>query len=205
MKRDSEIQQKLVLNAPVGVRKMSEDEGEKFFLDYWQLEGQDAPDPSSAQEPGTEIGRIAQSRGPVLEDDLKQYQNGSVSLPLHPPFPLHADAEQRSGPQNWFFARSLFQRDFQCPSGTSDCSSIGQKNSCCQTGESCVKITDTGLGDVGCCPAGQTCGASISSCDTKNGYTSCPNSPNGGCCIPGYACQDVGCRFSVCACTDVIC
>ncbi|KAG2163672.1 hypothetical protein JADG_003411 [Aureobasidium aubasidani] len=36
IRRDLEIQQRLNVASPSGIRKMSEDEGEKFFLDYWQ-------------------------------------------------------------------------------------------------------------------------------------------------------------------------
>ncbi|KAH0343936.1 hypothetical protein KCU81_g5053, partial [Aureobasidium melanogenum] len=40
IRRDVEIQQKLNLTSPCGMRKMSDDEGEKFFLDYWQFNEQ---------------------------------------------------------------------------------------------------------------------------------------------------------------------
>ncbi|KAL2026577.1 hypothetical protein VTO58DRAFT_102557 [Aureobasidium pullulans] len=41
IRRDLEIQQRLNVASPSGIRKMSEDEGEKFFLDYWQFGEQD--------------------------------------------------------------------------------------------------------------------------------------------------------------------
>ena len=41
LKRDLEIQRRINTAPPSAMRKMSEDEGEKFFLDYWQF---DIPD-----------------------------------------------------------------------------------------------------------------------------------------------------------------
>ncbi|KAK5089453.1 hypothetical protein LTR70_005964 [Exophiala xenobiotica] len=38
VKRNLQIQQKLQQQTPAGIRKMSGDPGEKFFLDYWQFE-----------------------------------------------------------------------------------------------------------------------------------------------------------------------
>lgn len=85
----------------------------------------------------------------------------------------------------------LDKRDFQCPAGTSNCASIDRPETCCPEGQTCQRVQDTGLGDVGCCPQGQTCGGSLSDCG--QGYTSCPNFANRGCCIPGYACVTGGC------------
>ena len=86
--------------------------------------------------------------------------------------------------------RMIFEtRDFQCPGGTYSCSSIGHDDLCCYSTDTCVSTSE----GVGCCPRGASCGQEVSSCDTEAGYTSCPNSPNGGCCIPGASCEGTGC------------
>lgn len=99
-----------------------------------------------------------------------------------------------------FFSRmharaALAKRQFACPAGTNSCSSIGAPDVCCGTGSTCINVNNSpGVGSVGCCPRGQTCSGSIS-CDTSNGYSSCPDAPNGGCCIPGFRCDGIGCKY----------
>ncbi|KAF2021467.1 hypothetical protein BU24DRAFT_457446 [Aaosphaeria arxii CBS 175.79] len=170
VKRGISIQERLQREKPIGLKKMTADEGEMFFLDNWIF----ASDLENNKK----------------RSETEQFLNGSMNAfsPLRP----HAeknifDSVRRFNPRS-----SLFARDFQCPSGTTSCSSIGEPNSCCGTDDTCMRVDDTGFGSVGCCPKGQTCAGSIS-CDEKNGYSSCPDSPNGGCCLPGYSCQDVGC------------
>ncbi|KIW36980.1 uncharacterized protein PV06_10878 [Exophiala oligosperma] len=167
LKRDIDVQQKLQEQPVTGVRKMSHDPGEKFYLDYWGFNEEDE------------------------EMSYLTYTNATIWATLHRPMRVHSQPGNQS-----FFARLpgwnlLSKRDFQCPSGTSACTSINRPNSCCASGSTCEIVEDTGLGDVGCCPSGQTCAGTLSSCE--EGYTSCPNDPGGGCCIPGYACYDVGC------------
>ncbi|GAM82857.1 hypothetical protein ANO11243_008430 [Dothideomycetidae sp. 11243] len=167
-------QQRNSKQKPIGVRKMSDDEGEMFFpYEYWQF------DPFASR--GT---------SPV---DQTEIGNCSYEV-LNPPLAPHV--EQNPGSKLSRMAYHLFKRDFQCPTGTFSCSSIGQSNSCCSTGETCITVQDTGLGPVGCCPQGQTCGGAVASCNTAEGYSSCPGTPNGGCCIPGYSCQGVGCVYT---------
>ncbi|KAJ9639793.1 hypothetical protein H2204_003586 [Knufia peltigerae] len=166
LKRDIDVQQKLQEQPVTGVRKMSHDPGEKFYLDYWGFNEEDE------------------------EMSYLTYTNATIWATLHRPMRVHSQPGNQS-----FFARLpgwnlLSKRDFQCPSGTSACTSINRPNSCCASGSTCEIVEDTGLGDVGCCPSGQTCAGTLSSCE--EGYTSCPNDPGGGCCIPGYACYDVG-------------
>ncbi|KAF2155638.1 hypothetical protein K461DRAFT_274653 [Myriangium duriaei CBS 260.36] len=155
---------------PIGVRKMSDDEGEMFFLDYWQL------DPLASRA--------------SIQSDLTDTGN-STYQPFNPPLSPHSDSYHSS--KSLRIAHQLFKRDFQCPTNTFACTSIGQPNNCCANGETCISVQDTGLGPVGCCPQGQSCGGAVASCNTAQGYSSCPGSPNGGCCIPGYSCQGVGC------------
>ena len=173
IKRELQIQQRLQQEPAVGVKKMSDDPGEKFFLDYWSFE-------SSFEE----LGNVTTKHTDAAQSDLD------------PPVPLHSDQNISSVPILARYARTNFfdKRGFQCPTNYTACTSIGQPDSCCANGQTCLLITDTGLGDVGCCPDGQSCGGSLSTC--APGYTSCPNNPGGGCCIPGYACYDVGCVLS---------
>lgn len=166
IKRGLDIQQRLQRGSPTGVRKMSGDPGEKFYLEYWGFD---------------------------QEEDMNNYSSWTNASFTSFDQPVRVQTH-RSSPR--LFRRlsgwHLFQtRDFQCPAGTSACASIDRPNSCCATGSTCQLVQDTGLGDVGCCPNGQTCADSLSTCADE--YTSCPNNPGGGCCMPGYACYDVGC------------
>ncbi len=163
-RRELGIQQRLRKEKPVGMRKMSGDPGEKFYLDYW-----------------------------FFADEITSWANESI--PYTNSFPLHSDGSSCAILPRYLDLRllSVFQkRDYQCPSGTSACTAIARPNSCCAVGSTCQIIVNVGLGDVGCCPAEETCGGSVSECG-GNGYTDCPNNPGGGCCIPGYGCDDEGC------------
>ena len=55
-------------------------------------------------------------------------------------------------------------------------------------------VQDTGLGPVGCCPKGTSCSGGVSGC--TDGSTGCASDIGGGCCIPGFVCQGVGCEYS---------
>ncbi|KAL5045702.1 hypothetical protein BDW71DRAFT_183163 [Aspergillus fruticulosus] len=155
-----------------GIRKMSDDAGEKFYMHYWHYE---------------EDAVVANST------DAQTKINRSSVLPrsyhFQPPFFL--------GPERFADLRSLplGRRDFECPFGTNACTSINRSDSCCGTDETCVVVEDTGLGDVGCCPSGQDCSGTIGSC--LEGYASCPSSLGGGCCFPGYECVEGGCAHIV--------
>lgn len=167
---------------PSVVRKMSDDEGEKFYFDYWSW---DDPFFSSSS-----------SKRDVINTSMTELVELQPAILLH----TSTDADSLlSADEKQDYARSarralfmLLGRDFQCPTGTFSCTSIGQPDSCCGNGATCVVVQDTGLGVVGCCPAGETCGDTVSSCGA--GYTSCASSLGGGCCIPGYTCVTGGCR-----------
>lgn len=190
IKRNAEVMEKLAGQAPVGVRKMSGDEGEKFFLDYWQFHGAG----NAEENRGDHATEEQLRRRAAVENDLLDCANISLSHTYLPPLLLHGDWRSKYEHRFRFFSRSnLHERQFLCPAGTSSCAGIDRPNSCCATGETCVLVTDTGLGDVACCPAGTSCAGSVPSCDTASGYSSCPGSPNGGCCIPNYTCEGIGC------------
>lgn len=156
-----------------GVKKMSEDEGEKFFFDYWDFEGAD------------EVGLTATNE----TFNPQSYDNHEAPEIQPRVYPFRPSVSTNMG------FSPLFRRDFKCPTGTFACTAIDRPNSCCGAGDTCVLVQDTGLGDVGCCPQGQTCSGVIGSC--QQGYMSCPASMGGGCCIPGYECVSGGCKFQV--------
>jgi hypothetical protein len=199
IRRDIEIGQRLLHQPVKGIRKMSGDEGEKFFMKYWQFELEsEAPAVNETEEA---LRSAKQRLRPNLIQDnepTRNWANESFSCAPRPPFPFHSEEDSSRKlsllGRHFRLPRALERRSFQCPTGTSACTSIGKPNSCCATGETCQIITDTGLGDVGCCEQGHTCSGELSrGCDS--GLTSCPNNPGGGCCIPGYQCLDVGCKW----------
>lgn len=196
---------------PTAIRKMSPDGGEKFFPEYYAFA--DSDEYAEILPPA----RAAAARRAFDEADAQLLAaNGSAQLGFRPPFAPHrapdeagdlrdiraADVVGRRG--DGLRGRAMFgraaevlaqleKRDWACPTGTNSCESIGYPNSCCQADETCVVVTDTGLGNVGCCPSGQTCSGAVSNC--TNGSTACPSSLGGGCCIAGYICEGVGCMF----------
>ncbi|RAL61352.1 hypothetical protein DID88_009488 [Monilinia fructigena] len=155
----------VVSRSPVGILKMSEDEGEKFFMEYWRFGGEDT-------QSGLD-GRAGSLRERDLKEEARLVMNSSMSLSFRSPFALHTDDHSGSLDYEEIRARGkdsaaalaiLEKKAFQCPTGTSDCSAIGYPNSCCATDETCFQITDTGLGSVGCCPSGGNCGGTITNC-----------------------------------------
>ena len=182
---------------PVGVMKMPADEGEKFYPEYWQFEGELEP---SFMDTSTSHLRIRDE-----EEEAILQANTSAEILYRPPFALHTEHESNSVGYQDLRARKalehrgaatalgiLEKKQFACPNGTSDCSSIGYPNSCCATDETCFVIQDTGLGPVGCCPNGSSCGGTITNCNAPN--TACADNLGGGCCIPNYVCAGVGCK-----------
>ena len=181
--------------APIGVMKMSDDPGEKFYFEYWQYEEELDVTKTQLRIRDEEEVRILLA-------------NVSSSMSYKAPFALHMEGD-------WIFpslksrgmlgrdknaALNLLKRQFTCPTGTADCSAIGQPDSCCATDETCFTIQDTGLGPVGCCPKDADCGGTISACNSPN--TPCTensggNYQGGGCCIPNYVCAGVGCKFRI--------
>ncbi|RAH81454.1 hypothetical protein BO86DRAFT_399865 [Aspergillus japonicus CBS 114.51] len=170
-----------------GVRKMSDDEGEKFFLDYWQFDNNESyytiGNSSNTSDELTSPARRSESLKTTEEVDFQPQ-----TYPFNPSYTSGLEDEGRGWRGDF---SPLLRRDFRCPSGTSNCTSIDRPDSCCSTDDTCVLVKDTGSGDVGCCPKGKTCSGTIGSC--SEGYSSCPSSMGGGCCIPGYECVTGGC------------
>ena len=179
---------------PVGVRKMSGDESEMFFLEYWQIDAKLSDANSLSYRDSSR--QIIRSHGPELvESAVLGLPNASIPHILEAPLALHTERRIMSSPLLRRLPQALSllgERAFQCPSGTSDCSSISRPDSCCPSGETCQLITDSGQGDVGCCGQEQSCSQQVAGC--QQGYSSCPGAQGGGCCIPGYVCVGVGCK-----------
>lgn len=198
-----EVQEKLATQRPLGLLKMNPKECEMFFPEYWQFDADgDAGSAASADNetlnsglwrPGKE-GKAPpeweiSTSADLLEAPLKLHQLHRIQ-PVRPPPAF-----------NWLprLPRGLFsaldKREFQCPGDTLSCTGIDRPNSCCPIGGTCQLIPYGEQGDVGCCREGQTCSQQAAGC--LSGYTSCPVSSGGGCCIPGYDCVDVGCEIFV--------
>ncbi|KAK3988639.1 hypothetical protein QBC44DRAFT_99296 [Cladorrhinum sp. PSN332] len=160
--------------SPTAIRKMPPDDpGAKFHPHYVAF----APQQESQQLSPALLAR-----------QLTPPSNSSSSSDFRPPFAL---LNTSPNPSFDLFRRSALQKkQWSCPSGTNSCAPIGYPNSCCTASETCVAIQDTGLGPVGCCPAGTTCNGSVGGCGSGS---PCGSSVGGGCCIPGFICAGVGC------------
>ncbi|KAE9375585.1 hypothetical protein N431DRAFT_334234 [Stipitochalara longipes BDJ] len=193
---------------PIGVLKMSPDEGEKFYMDYWRFERELEHD----EILGTGISLRARDD----DEEARLLANASALVSFRPPFALHTeewtdiedfeDLRARgvlAGYDSVAVLAMLTKRGFQCPTGTANCSGAGFPNSCCPSSEFCYAIKDTGLGPVGCCPNGSVCGGTISPCNAPN--TACDDTNfGGGCCIPNYVCAGVGCVINPTLITTII-
>ena len=162
-----------------GMKKMSNDEGEKFFMDYWGV---------SSEGHNTEW---------LMGNNNTDPEPGSFQPPV--------SANRGGGRGRGRGILDVNKRDFQCPAGSKSCTAINRPSSCCGTDETCELVEDTGSGDVGCCPRGQQSSGNIGTC--QSGYQACPASLGGGCGFPGYDCVDGGCMFSLslslCVCVYV--
>ncbi|KAL2264739.1 hypothetical protein VTJ83DRAFT_7249 [Remersonia thermophila] len=184
---------------PTAIRKMPPDQGAKFHHEYCAFVDPDTSSPTHAPAHAHAAARRSLDHG----DRALPWANASAELPFRPPFALLADLENGTGgdtPAPWrLFHRAraalalLEKRQWACPKGTRSCDTIGHPNSCCNESETCVPVEDTGLGPVGCCPAGAACGGGVVGC--ADGSTACASEIGGGCCLPGYICQGVGCTF----------
>ena len=208
----------LDFKSPCAVRKMSGDEGEKFYMDYWQFDftsqqqqqlafiGERAKHATDPEEQARRPKPVRLRPRSNVRDDGAQYTNGSTSMAYSPAFLVHTDEQVPFNPHSRrglsrLYPRSgapgapgkaLGKREFKCPSDTDQCASIGRPTSCCAQGETCQLIPGSGLGDVGCCSTSSDCVGQVNSCD--DGFTGCAQDIGGGCCIPGYVCVDEGCE-----------
>ncbi|GAA87484.1 GPI anchored protein [Aspergillus luchuensis] len=147
-----------------GVHKMTDDEGEKFFLDYWLF------DEAYTTSNTSNVSDSSSQAQPYGLDTTEKVDLQPRSYPFRPSYPSDLEVERRGWSEHF---SPLLRREFKCPSGTYGCSSIDRPESCCSTSDTCVLVNDTGSGD--------------------DGYSSCSSSLGGGCCIPGYECVTGGC------------
>lgn len=196
-----EVQERIGIQRPLGLLKMNPEEGEMFFPEYWRFDpdGYTGPWTASLDKETSISGSQVQG---TERDMLRDWANATIGDILEAPLKLHKlhhNQQVRSQTVlDWLprmprgLLTPLSRREFQCPGDTLSCTEINKPNSCCPIGGTCQPISDSELGDVGCCREGQTCSQQVAGC--LNGYTSCPASSGGGCCIPGYECIDVGCE-----------
>lgn len=183
LQRNAAITSQLAAGPALGVKKMSDDEGEKFFLDYWSF--------------GDVFSSVNISERYLSDEEgFSPARFVAQSYPFGPSYSLGSDGDIELLPREYNdSADNLFEkRDFKCPTGTWACASIGRSDRCCGSGETCEIVADTGHGNVGCCPSWKTCSGMIGSC--KSGYTACSQALGGGCCVPGYDCVEGGCKWS---------
>jgi progranulin len=164
--RDAEAYRQLSQQAPVAVRKMSsEDAGEMFRWEYWGFE-----------------------KDILLSDDGLN-TNASSHL-LHPVF-LHANETSSLQAPRHALRSLLMKRDFQCPTGTNSCGSVGANWGCCPDDTTCQI---SGSGSLGCCPGSSATCSGNPPTHCEQGYEPCPLfHGGGGCCLNGFACQSEGC------------
>ncbi|KAK7427890.1 hypothetical protein QQZ08_005663 [Neonectria magnoliae] len=109
----------------------------------------------------------------------------------HPAFARHFDDAEYNVLRRAAEALALLHRREACPSGFNSCSDIEASNKCCQDGTYCVAVEDSSVGGVACCPEQASCGGGVGACPSD--ATSCSEELGGGCCIPGYVCEGLGC------------
>ncbi|KAL0777994.1 hypothetical protein CaCOL14_005646 [Colletotrichum acutatum] len=116
------------------------------------------------------------------------------SFSYRPPFAEHHDSLTSTGWESLrraVEALHILEKRQSCPTTMNSCDYIGAANKCCLSNEVCVKVVDEHVGNVACCPKGAACSGAVAAC--PSGTTSCDAELSGGCCIPGYVCQGVGC------------
>lgn len=190
LRRGADIEARLANEPIIGIRKMSTDPGEKFFPEYWHFgDSLDVP----GQNDGLAGTDLAHFNTTARRENLLDTARSSFSPAqfLSRSFAYSPSVESAFGLKR---SRILDSRDFKCPANTYSCTSIDRPDRCCSVGSACEIVPDTGAGDVGCCPSGQSCSGTIGSC--QSGYTTCSQALGGGCCIPGYDCVEGGCEYT---------
>jgi hypothetical protein len=126
------------------------------------------------------------------EQDGKLVSLNGTERSYRPAFAPHSEESHESLLRRAAEVLALLQRRSSCPKGMNSCSDIDSEVKCCQEGTYCVNVGNTVAGGIACCPDGASCGGGVGAC--PDGATSCSAELGGGCCIPGYVCQGLGCE-----------
>lgn len=169
--------------APTAIRKQLPGSHDKLFPEHLAF----AQIPRLSPLEAAEAARIF-----LDEQDGDSLGFNITSRRHRPAFALHHEESEASTLRRAAEALSLLQKRSACPAGMNSCSDMGSPNKCCQEGTYCTDVPDTTVGHVACCPNGANCGGGIGKCPSD--ATSCPSELGGGCCIPGYVCQGIGCK-----------
>ncbi|GAQ41443.1 GPI anchored protein [Aspergillus niger] len=109
-----------------GVHKMTDDEGEKFFLDYWLFD--EAYTAGNTSNTNDSLSQVQ----PYNLDTTEKVDFQPRSYPFRPSYPSDLEVERRGWSEHF---SPLLRREFKCPSGTYGCSSIDRPESCCSTSD----------------------------------------------------------------------
>lgn len=179
--------------SPTAIRKLPPDANEKLFPEHLAFA------PLSFAAAAIAAHKFLEAQDAAFNLDLQHAQlsagnrpPSSQPRPYRPAFAGHFDDSEANVLRRAAEALALLERRAACPSGMSGCDAIGQPNKCCQTDTICTKVDDVSVGGIACCPQGSSCGGKVGAC--PSGAVSCPADLGGGCCIPGYVCQGLGCK-----------
>ena len=167
---------------PTAIRKMPPDSGAKFFPEYVAYEPIYSYDEALLSPREAALAARLDREG----ETPRRTDNSS----FRPIFKTHG--EEPNAFRRAAEALKLLQRRESCPPDMSSCSGIGFPNKCCFAEEECVKVDDSTVGNVACCPKGIDCSGGVGSCPAT--AVTCPAELGGGCCIAGYICKGLGCE-----------
>ncbi|UNI20585.1 hypothetical protein JDV02_006657 [Purpureocillium takamizusanense] len=176
---------------PTAVKKLSLDSSEKIFPEHLAFAPLLLSSAGGIQDSDVFLRNLNHHSYDDDEDAAVQRHNGTERV-FRPAFARHLDDGEEQALRRAAAALALLRkRAASCPTGMTSCADQGSPNKCCQKGTYCTDVPDTMVGHVACCPDGSKCGGGVGDCPA--GATSCPADLGGGCCIPGYVCQGVGC------------
>ncbi|CAP72677.1 uncharacterized protein PODANS_2_1080 [Podospora anserina S mat+] len=159
-------EQQTPLQQPTAIRKMPPNNPSLKFHSHFC-----AFDPSQTSPSNSSAAVLLPRDGTSFSAPLRAVYN--------PPPPASPNPQRRG-------VLGVSKRQWSCPTDTLLCSNIGYPNTCCHEGSTCIKIPDTGLGPVGCCPDNTQCTGGVTSCG--EGGVGCPSEVGGGCCLKGWVC-----------------
>ncbi|KAF4975263.1 hypothetical protein FZEAL_7930 [Fusarium zealandicum] len=168
--------------SPTAVRKLPPNCGEKLLREHLAFAPLQVLSPREAAEAAVSF---------LDEQDDEFLVLSGTGRFFRPAFAPHSEESQESLLRRAAEALALLQRRSGCPNGMNSCSSIESDVKCCQDGTYCVDVGNAVAGGIACCPNGASCGGGVGSCPSD--ATSCSEELGGGCCIPGYVCQGLGC------------